>query len=282
MPNFHNDIGSLEAIPNTYKYLHPTESIDFVLKADGNFHSISLNIKVDYYSNMIYYNLDMVDIYPNRKGLYDKYHIEVEECYMYNDLKTLHIKGKYCVTEKFIKDNSFGGDRCTYDGFNPAIFRMRMYNNDLTHIAVAAPKYRGNNIIVHKELPEAYMPIEYNDTILFYAAQDTWISKDSISPIRTGLIIRIPDRYVLQISSYEDYHKTGLLVLDAPSFIHSKYDKEYIPYIKWIGDYTHIESNNYKVDQDDLKYIKKILIPAGTIIAQGIITKIESASIYEC
>lgn len=84
------------------------------------------------------------------------------------------------------------------------------------------------------------------------------------------------------MTNYENYLGTGLLLFDAPFYIHSKYFKEYIPLIKWVGNHRHIEANNYEVDQDDSKYIRKILIPKGTIIAQGIIVKTERVSIHEC
>ena len=265
MPNFDNDIGSMDAVPTNYKYLHITAGVNFTIKTDGYEHPISLTIPVDYYDNMIYYNLDMIDVYPNRKGLYDNFAIEVDECYLI-DLKTLRIKGHYSV-----KFDSLDG-----------VLNKKIYTDSLTHIAVVAPKCKNNGIIVHKELPTATIPVKQNDIILFYSAHDTWISTDSVCPIRTGLTIRVPDGYILQVTSYENYLGTGLLLFDAPFYIHSKYCKEYTPLIKWVGHYKHIEANKYVVDQDDSNYIRRILIPMGTIIAQGIMVKAENISIYEC
>lgn len=264
MPNFDNDIGSMNIVPTNYKYLHVTSRVDFAIKTDGHDHPISLTIPVDYYDNIIYYNLDIVDVYPNRKGLYDKFGIEVNECYLI-DYKTLRIQGHYNV-----KFDSWDG-----------VLNKTIYIDSLTHIAVLAPKCDNNSIIVHKELPTAIIPEKQNNIILFYTAQDVWINTNSACTIRTGLTIRVPDGYVLQVTSYENYLGTGLLLFDAPFYIHSKYCKEYTPVIKWVGTDKHIEANNYVVDQDDDGYIRKILIPMGTIIAQGIMVKTERISIHE-
>ena len=265
MPNFNNDIGSMDAVPTNYKYLHVTAGVNFTIKTDGHKHPISLTIPVDYYDNIIYYNLDMVNVYPNRKGLYDKFGIEVDECYLV-DFKTLRIQGHYSIKSNSCDD----------------VLNKKIYTDSLTHIAVLAPKCDNNGIIMHKELPTAIIPEKHNNIILFYTAQDTWISINSACPIRTGLTIRVPDGYVLQVTSYENYLGTGLLLFDAPFCIHSEYCKEYIPVIKWVGNYKHIEANKYVVDQDDSNYIRRILIPMGTIIAQGIMVKTERVSIHEC
>lgn len=138
MSNFNNDIGSMEAIPNNYRYLHVTAGVNFTIKTDGHEHPISLTIPVDYYDNIIYHNLDMVDVYPNRKGLYDMFAIEVDECYLI-DFKTLRIQGHYSI--KF----------SSWDG----VLNKKIYVDSLTHIAVVAPKWENNGIIVHKESPSA-------------------------------------------------------------------------------------------------------------------------------
>ena len=264
MPNFDNDIGSMNIVPTNYKYLHVTAGVNFTIKTDGHKHHISLTIPVDYYNNIIYYNLDMVNVYPNRKGLYDKFGIEVDECYLI-DFKTLRIQGHYSV-----KFDSLDG-----------VLNKKIYTDSLTHIAVLAPKCDNNGIIVHKELPTAIIPEKQNNIILFYTAQDVWINTNSACTIRTGITIRVPDGYVLQVTSYENYLGTGLLLFDAPFYIHSEYCKEYTPVIKWVGTHKHIEANNYVADQNDEGYIRKILIPMGTVIAQGIMVKTERISIHE-
>lgn len=259
-----NGIGNHDAIPNNYKFVHLAEKIEVVLNADNKLHHIVINAKTDI-------NLRRYYIHINEKALYENFGIEVDE---YNILgNTICIYGTYTIDSLFLLDKYLNTDKLKYynDRFNIYEYELIIDNDNISHIAVAEPLSKLDNVEIHyhdedKKVVEIH---NKNNVLNFESKIDIWLNTIYMANIiDLNLDISIPDDYVLQIFNSNNSIRTGVSIFNAPYNILDG-DKIEIC-LKWIGSIKTLETNKYEIEKNGLGQIDRIKIPAGTVIAQAI------------
>lgn len=273
-----NDVGSMDAVPSNFRYVHLDEDIEIILKADRKYHSITIHAKVDV-------DLKRYDIYPNKKALYENFGIEVEEWFVSSDSTIIHIEGGYCIDELFLYDKYLNTNRLSniYDQFNWHKFKLLIPKDSISHIAVAKPISKSNilDIHFHNKDNESHLIdiVKSNDILSFISKKDIWLNVNGLANIiNLGIDISIPCMHVLQIYSNTDSIHTGISVFNGPFNIIDSMDNVKIC-LKWIGSRKTIEDNKYEVESNGLGQINRIRIPKDTVIAQAILIKINPINI---